>query len=74
MPFFEALPNGTCLLGEIYFPKNEGSSNVTTIMGCTQDKALRRQENGEKLHYYVFDVLAYNNTIYYDGSDSAPLV
>ena len=35
MPYFEGLPNGTCLLGEIYFPQNEGSSNVTTIMGKT---------------------------------------
>ena len=23
--FFESLPNGTCLLGEIYFPDDEGS-------------------------------------------------
>ena len=30
--FFNSLPNGTCLLGEIYFPKNEGSNHVTTIM------------------------------------------
>lgn len=67
-PFFEALPNGTCLLGEIYFPKNEGSSNVTTIMGCLKDKAINRQEQGEKLHYYVFDVLAYDGNIYYKDS------
>ena len=58
--FFKALPNGTCLLGEIYFPKKEGSHNVTTIMGCLEDKAIRRQEEGDKLHYYVFDVWAYN--------------
>ena len=29
--FFNSLPNGTCLLGELYFPEKEGSSNVTTI-------------------------------------------
>ena len=58
--FFKALPNGTCLLGEIYFPKKEGSHNVTTIMGCLEDKAIRRQEEGDKLHYYVFDVWAYD--------------
>ena len=59
-PFFDDLPNGTCLLGEIYFPNNEGSNNVTTIMGCLKDKAIARQEKGEKLHYYIFDVLAYD--------------
>jgi len=58
--FFEAIPEGTCLLGELYFPDNEGSSNVTTIMGCLLDKALARQEKNEKLHYYIFDILAYN--------------
>lgn len=58
--FFEDLPNGTCLLGEIYFPKNEGSNHVTTIMGCLKEKAIARQESGDKLHYYVFDVLAWN--------------
>ena len=58
--FFESLPNGTCLLGEIYFPENEGSSNVTTIMGCLEQKARDRQEKGMKLHYYVFDVLAWD--------------
>ena len=58
--FFDRLPNGTCLLGEIYFPNNEGSNHVTTIMGCLKDKAIARQEKGEKLHYYIFDVLAWN--------------
>lgn len=63
--FFNNLPNGTCLLGEIYFPENEGSSNVTKIMGCLLEKALARQFNGSKLHYYVFDVLAFNNESLY---------
>ncbi len=58
--FFNALPNGTCLIGEIYFPNNEGSNHVTSIMGCLKEKAINRQENGDKLHYYIFDVLAYN--------------
>ena len=64
LPYFERLPNGTCLLGEIYFPKNEGSSNVTTIMGCLTPKAIERQEKGEKLHYYIFDVWAYGGKSY----------
>ena len=57
--FFESLPNGTCLLGELYFPNNEGSNKVTTIMGCLVDKAIARQASGEELHYYVFDILAH---------------
>lgn len=63
--FFNSLPNGTCLLGELYFPEKEGSSNVTTIMGCLPQKARDRQEKGMKLHYYVFDVLAFNGESLY---------
>lgn len=63
-PYFESLPNGTCLLGEIYFPNNEGSSNVTTIMGCLTPKAIERQEKGDKLHYYIFDVWAWDGASY----------
>lgn len=59
--FFNALPNGTCLLGEIYFPNNEGSKNVTSILGCLKEKAIKRQEEGDKLHFYPFDVIAYHN-------------
>ena len=57
-PFFGALPNGTCLLGELYFPNQPGSRNVTTIMGCLKEKAIDRQNKGEKLHFYGFDCLA----------------
>ena len=64
MNFFNELPNGTCLLGEIYFPNNEGSSNVTTIMGCLTDKAIARQEKGDKLHYYIFDIWAWDGVSY----------
>ena len=63
--FFNSLPNGTCLLGELYFPEKEGSSNVTTIMGCLAPKARDRQEKGMKLCYYVFDVLAFNGKSLY---------
>ena len=64
--FFNELPNGTCLIGEIYFPNNEGSNKVTSIMGCLKEKAIARQESGPKLHYYIFDVLAYNGESYLD--------
>lgn len=66
-PFFDNLPNGTCLIGEIYFSNNEGSNHVTTIMGCLVDKAIARQEKNP-LHYYVFDVLAYNNKSTYKNN------
>lgn len=58
--FFDSLPNGTCLLGELYFPKQPGSRCVTTIMGCLKEKAIERQSKGEKLHFYVFDCLAWD--------------
>lgn len=58
--FFDALPNGTCLLGELYLPSTPGSKNVTSIMGCLKEKAIERQNKGEKLHFYIFDLLAWN--------------
>lgn len=57
---FNKLPNGTVLLGEIYFDDNEGSRKVTTIMGCLKEKAIQRQEKGNKLSFYIFDILAYD--------------
>lgn len=66
--FFNELPNGTCLIGEIYFPHNEGSNHVTTIMGCLEEKARARQDAGEKLHYYVFDVLAWDGMSIYKAN------
>lgn len=62
--FFNVLPNGTCFLGEIYFPENEGSNHVTTIMGCLKEKGIARQEKN-KLHYYIFDVLAWEGKSLY---------
>lgn len=58
--FFEEMPLGTCFLGELYFPNKPGSKNVTTIMQCLENKAIERQEKGDKLYFYVFDVLAIN--------------
>ena len=51
--FFDALPNGTVLLGEAYFPDMAGSKNVTTILGCGTEKALERQKT-HPLYYYIF--------------------
>lgn len=58
-PFFDSLPNGTCLLGELYLPSAPGSRNITALMGCLKEKAIDRQNKGEKLHFYVFDCLAF---------------
>lgn len=60
---FEKLPNGTVYIGELYFANKEGSRNVTSIMGCLEDKAIARQEKGEKLSFYAFDCIAYNGNI-----------
>ncbi len=62
-PYFDEIPNGTCLIGEIYFPDNEGSNHVTTIMGCLKEKAVARQVQNP-LYYYVFDILAWDGTSY----------
>lgn len=59
-PWFDSLPNGTCVLCECYLPGNEGSSKITSILGCLKDKAIARQEAKQKLNLYVFDVMAYN--------------
>lgn len=60
IPYLSALPNGTCLLAELYFPNRPGSKEVQTVMGCLQEKAIWRQEHGDKIHFYAFDCLAYN--------------
>lgn len=57
--FFDELPNGSCLLGELYLPSQPGSRHITTIMGCLKEKAIDRQTKGEKLHFYIFDCLAW---------------
>lgn len=57
---FNWLPKGSCLIGELYLASSPGSSNVTKILGCLKEKAIARQEAGEKLRFYVFDVLAWD--------------
>ena len=50
---FAGLPNGSIILGEIYYPGGS-SRNVVEIMGCLPQKAIERQ-NGSKglIHYYI---------------------
>ena len=58
-PFFESIPNGTVFLGELYLPRDEQAKTTTSIVNCLLPKSLKRQEKEEdKLHYYVFDILA----------------
>lgn len=58
--FFRGLPNGTCFLGELYLPRNEQAKSTSSIMNCLKDKAISRQQKEEdKLHFYVFDILAH---------------
>ena len=63
-PFMDALPNGTVFFCEAYLPGNEGSRKITSLLGCLKDKCIQRQESGQKLHFYIFDVAAYNGENY----------
>ena len=63
-PFLEALPNGTVLFCEVYLPGNEGSRKITSLLGCLKDKCIQRQEAGQKLHLYIFDVAAFEGENY----------
>lgn len=56
----DKIPNGSVLLGELYFPDNEGSRKVTSVFNCLKSKCLDRQKKNGNLHFYVFDVLAWN--------------
>lgn len=55
----KCIPNGTALVGEIYFPDNEGSRKITSVLNCLKDKCLERQFKNGKLHFYIFDVVAW---------------
>ena len=57
--FMDGLPNGTVLLSECYLPGDEGSKKITSLLGCLKDKCIARQEKGQKLHFYIFDVMAW---------------
>lgn len=54
------LPNGTVLIGEIYFPDDEGSRKITSVLNCLKEKCLERQKKNGYLHFYIFDLLAWN--------------
>lgn len=58
MSFFEELPNGTCLLGELYLPDDEQAKSTTAIMNSLTPRAVKKQEH-QPLYYYIFDILAF---------------
>lgn len=58
---FDCLPKETILIGEIYVPGGT-SKNVTSIMGCLPQEAIKRQKDAP-IHYYVHDI------IYFDGEN-----
>lgn len=59
---FHDIPNGTIILGEIYYP-GKTSKDVTSIMGCLPQKAIERQNKDYgPIHYYIYDCLGYNGT------------
>lgn len=53
------LPPNTIVIGEIYVPGGT-SRNVTEIMGCLPELAIKRQEN-HPIHYYLHDIIMYDN-------------
>jgi len=57
--FMKSLPNGSVLLSECWLPGDEGSKKITSLLGCLKDKCIARQEKGQKLHFYIFDVMAW---------------
>lgn len=60
---FKKLPKNTVILGELcYDDLYKRSRDVGTILRCLPEKAIERQRNdADKLHFYCFDVLAYNS-------------
>ncbi len=60
MSALDCLPNGTIIIGEIYYP-GKSSKDVVSIMGCLPEKAIERQEGSYgKIHYYIYDLLLYD--------------
>ncbi len=65
----KTIPNGSVIVGEIYKYKDEGSRKATSILNCLKEKSLQRQRQSP-LHFYAFDVLAWDNKILIETSIS----
>lgn len=54
------MPNGSVLVGEIFFPDNEGSRKITSVLNCLKEKCIERQKTNGWLHFYAFDIIAWD--------------
>ena len=54
----QTIPKNTTLIGEIYYP-HKTSKDVTKIMGCLSEEAIKRQINNP-IHYYIHDIIMYD--------------
>lgn len=61
----EALPDGTVIIGEIYYP-GKTSKDVTKVMGCLADKAVERQREFGDIHFYCHDMIKYEGKDFVD--------
>lgn len=56
----EQLPNGTILIGEIYYPQ-ANVRDAIKIMRAKSDRAASFQRNSmEPIHYYIHDIIRYD--------------
>lgn len=53
------LPANTIIIGEIFVPGGT-SKNVTRIMGCLPEEAIKRQNEEGQIHFYMHDIIYYN--------------
>lgn len=57
--FLAAMEPGTVFLGELYLPRDEQAKSTSSIMNSLQPRAVKKQQKEkDKLHLYIFDVLA----------------
>ena len=61
------LPNDTVIIGEIYYP-GKTSKNVTSIMGCLPEEAIKRQEKNGYIYFYIYDIIYCNGVSLIDVS------
>ena len=62
----KAVPDNSILVGELFLPDGTNSSAVGSILRCLDDKAVSRQTNNTKLHFYIFDIWAWNGEEFFN--------
>lgn len=58
MEALSCLPSDTIIIGEIYYP-GKTSKDVTTVMGCLAEEAIKRQQDNP-IHYYLHDIIRFD--------------